>query len=380
MSPCVSPTTPVKTVADMFFDEPDLDAIALAEDGLPSGLITRPRLLVRLARNFGYQLVARKAISQIADPSPLVLPEGTDVDEAVNHALARSDDAVYDEVIVVKDGGEYRGLLSVRRLVLQQTVVLAHSRKDREEALSRAAHLERLDAARSRFLAHATHELRGPLGVITGAAHLIRQSVERGAWEEVRDRLPLLLRAATNLRGSVDNILDLSKLEAEKADVVLAKVEVASLVEDLAISARLLAGAKDVAVEATLSAAPRFVASDPQKLRQILVNLVSNAAKFTDRGRIEIGAALEEDEVRFWVTDTGVGIRDEDLPRLFVPFGQVREARTGSHAGTGLGLVIARSLAELLRGRLTVSSRYGEGTTFSLHLPQGGTSERAVER
>jgi signal transduction histidine kinase len=123
--------------------------------------------------------------------------------------------------------------------------------------------------------------------------------------------------------------------------------------------------------------------TDPHKLRQILVNLASNAAKFTDRGSIVLRAgapprppsADAAATIRFAVSDTGCGIRDEDLPRLFVPFGQLEDAQTKTHAGTGLGLVITRSLATLLGGRVLVDSRRGEGTTFTVELPRGTPEE-----
>ncbi|HVP65622.1 MAG TPA: CBS domain-containing protein, partial [Anaeromyxobacteraceae bacterium] len=115
----VSPRELVRDVADAFLSRPELDALALVEDGRPVGLVTRTRLLVRLARNLGHPLVARKRVAEIADPEPLILPGATDVVVAVARALARPDEAVYDEVIVVDEDARYMGLLPVRRLVEQ---------------------------------------------------------------------------------------------------------------------------------------------------------------------------------------------------------------------------------------------------------------------
>jgi signal transduction histidine kinase len=122
-----------------------------------------------------------------------------------------------------------------------------------------------------------------------------------------------------------------------------------------------------VVVEA--GAAPAEVISDGQMLRQILTNLASNAAKFTEQGQVTIGAAAAPNGLRLWVADTGLGIRDEDLARLFQPFGQLEDAQQKRHEGTGLGLVIARSMVNLLAGRIEVASCFGEGTTFTVHLP-----------
>lgn len=366
-----APDDLVRDVAERFFRDPKLEAMALTELGRPVGLVTRPRLLLTMARGFGHELHARKPISLLADSSPLVLPEATDVVTAVGLALERPATSVYDEVVVVDGAGRYRGLLSVKSLVLHQGFALARSLVEREAALARAADLEALERLRAQFLAHATHELRSPASAIVGVAELIRRHAEKEAWPQVAERLPLLLRTASTLRSTVNNILDLSKLEAGKADVYLAPVELGPLLGDVAELARLLCGEKPVAVAVEIGAAPSRVVTDGQKVRQILVNLASNAAKFTERGRITLGAAVGPGGLRLWVADTGIGIRPGDLDRLFTPFGQLEEAHTRQYAGTGLGLVITRSMAQLLGGRVAVESRHGDGTTFTVHLPLG---------
>jgi len=364
----VSPDDLVARVAELFFDRPTLEAVALVEEDRPVGLLTRGRLLLKLARNFGHELYAKKPVTRIADLAPLVLPEDALIALAVERALARPPAAVYDEVIVVAGDGRYRGTSSVRGLVQHQAVALERSGLDREAALARARDLEDLDRLRAQFLAHATHELRSPVNAIAALAELMRMASDRGNLEQVRAKIPVLLRASTTLRGTVNNILDLSKLESGRMAVVIGPVDVAELADEAATTARLLLGQKPVDVR--VDAPPGMtVATDRQKLRQILVNLASNAAKFTDRGAIVIRASPEPDGALVSVADTGCGIDAEDLARLFVPFGQLEDAFTKSHEGTGLGLVISRSLATLLGGHVSVASRRGEGSTFTVHLP-----------
>lgn len=365
----VAPSTPTREVAERFFQDLALEALALVAQGRPVGLITRPRLLLRLARGFGHELYARKPIARIADPEPLVVPEDAEVVDTVAAALDRAPAALYDEVIVVDPAGRYRGLLSVRALVLQQGLALARSAAEREAALGRARDLEALDRLRNQFVAHTTHELRSPVNVMVGVAELMRRHAEKGAWHQVAARLPLLQRSAATLRATVNNILDLSKLEAGKAEVQRSPVELAPLLEDVVAGARLLAGEKPVAVVLEADGAPSRVETDDLKLRQVLTNLASNAVKFTERGRVVVGAAAEPGGLRLRVDDTGIGIAPEDLARLFTPFGQLADPRTRRHEGTGLGLVITRSLVQLLGGRIEVASRPGEGTTFTVHLP-----------
>lgn len=372
----VHPDELVQRVATIFFEWPELEAVALVRDGRPEGLLTRSRLLVKLARNFGHELYARKPVTRIADVAPLVLPAETPLGAVLERALARPSATVFDDVIVVSPDGGYRGHASVRELTRQQGLALERSRLDRQAALSRARDLEELERVRARFLAHATHELRSPVNALAILAELVRMASERGSLEQVREKVPLLLRASATLRGTVNNILDLSKLEAGRAEVALAPVQLAPLVEEVAALARLLAGDKPVEVRTEV---PRelVLETDPQKLRQILVNLASNAAKFTDRGEVVLRAEAGPELVRIAVADTGCGIREEDLPRLFVPFGQLEDAHTKTHAGTGLGLVITRSLATLLGGRVAVASRRGDGTTFTVELPRFPPEEDA---
>ena len=365
----VHPDDQVQHVAEVFFARPDLEAVALVRDGRPEGLLTRGRLLVKLARNFGHELYARKPVTRIADLSPLVLPEDTPLATAVERALARPAGTAFDEVLVVSRPGGYLGHASIRELARQQGLALERSRLAHDAAVARTRDLEELERVRARFLAHATHELRSPVNAIAILAELVKMASERESLEQVREKVPMLLRAAATLRGTVNNILDLSKLEAGKTEITIVPLQLASLAEEVAGLAALLAGEKPVEVRTEVPA-ELVLETDPQKLRQILVNLASNAAKFTERGAIVLRASADRDAVRIAVADSGCGIRTEDLPRLFQPFGQLEDAHTKTHAGTGLGLVITRSLAALLGGRVSVESRRGEGSTFTVELPR----------
>lgn len=358
----------VSEVSELFFRRPELNAVALVEDRRPVALLGRERLLLKLGQNFGYELYARKPVSRIADPSPLVLREDLGIAPALSSALGRAPERVYDEIVVVDREGAYLGLVQVRDLVQRQAMALAISAVEREAAVDRARDLEKLEHIRSEFLAHATHELRSPVNAIVALAELLRIHAANGDLEYLRQRLPLLVRSAASLRATVNNVLDLSRLKAGKITVVPTQVALAPLLDEVAATARLLVGERPI--EVTCEAPGDLtIHTDSQKLRQILVNLASNAAKFTERGRITLGAAPAATGARLWVTDTGIGIRQTDLERLFVPFGQLEESLTKTHDGTGLGLVITRSLAHALGGDVAVESRHGHGSTFTVHLP-----------
>jgi len=366
----------VRAVADEFFARPELEAVALIEAARPVGLLTRGRLLLKLARGFGQELWARRPVSAIADREPLVLPASLSLGAALARALDRPAGTVYDEIVIRDDREGYVGLVPVRELVLEQSVAHARTTAEHEAAVARAADLERLDRLRAQFLAHATHELRSPVNAIAALAETVRLAAGRGDLAAVTERLDLLLRSAAGLRGTVNNILDLSKLEAGRIEVTCARFALAPLLDELAATARLLVGSKPV--EVRVDASPALtLETDRSKVRQVLLNLVSNAAKFTDEGEIVLAAEDGSLGLRLEVRDTGPGIRAEDLGRLFVPFGQLEDARV-KQEGTGLGLVIARSMAQLLGGTVEVRSRRGAGSTFALFFPFPATRSDAA--
>jgi signal transduction histidine kinase len=365
----VGPEERVQDVAERFFHNPELEAVAVVLDRRPVGLLTRARLLLKLARGFGHELYARKPVSRIADASPLVVGADASIAEAISLALGRDLASVYEEVVVVGDEGEYLGLLPVRDLVLQQSVAYARRTAAHDAALQRTRDLERLEHLRSQFLAHATHELRSPVNAIAALADVLRRAGERGDLEAMKARLALLVQCTAGLRTTINNLLDLSRLEAGKVDLTVSRFAAADLLEEVATTTRLLSSAKPIQVRVEAGERARLE-TDQQKLRQVLVNLASNAAKFTERGEIVLSADRTPAGIRLAVRDTGCGISPDDLGRLFVPFGQLEDALVKAHEGTGLGLVIARSLVTLLGGRIEVASTPGQGSTFAIHLPQ----------
>jgi signal transduction histidine kinase len=370
-----SPELPVAALVEVFRARPEVDAVALVSAGRPVGLVTRQALLLRLGRNFGYELFARRPASRVADPAPLVVGGSLSLSAAVERAFARPPASAYDDLVVVDEEGLFLGLLSARRLAVEQGLALARSLMEQETTQARNRELQKVEAVRAQFLAHATHELRSPVNAIVGLSEILGRACARGDLEGVRERVELLRRTATGLRGTVNDILDLSKMEAGRMTVHLAPVEVGPLLAELCGVTRLLLGNRPIDVVLDDGGAPATLRTDRQRLQQILTNLLSNAAKFTEAGTIVLGAAAEPDGACFWVQDSGCGIKPEDLERLFRPFGQLEDARTKSHAGTGLGLVISQSLARLLGGRIAVESRRGEGSRFTLHLSTGTPPE-----
>ncbi|TWJ16870.1 sensor histidine kinase [Geobacter argillaceus] len=374
----VTPQTIVSEVSDRLFSSPNLEALAVVDGVMPRGLITRTKLFFTLSRRYGNELFAREPIITIADTSPLIVSDNELLDEVIEKAFARSPQNIYDEIIVAKADGTYVGLLSVKRLVLEQSNALSRSILQEEMATTRAKELERINQVKAQFLANVTHELRSPVNAIIGLAELLRLAADKGSMEQVQERLSFMISTATNLRAVITNILDLSKIEAGRMEVAHQTVEVGSLLHEIAETTRVLIGEKPVTVRVLAPAEPVIVCTDAIKLRQIVTNLTSNAAKFTERGSIEMCLDILEERVVIQIRDTGIGIREEDLQLIFSAFGQVEDATTKTHEGTGLGLTISKNIAKLLGGCISVTSSYGNGSTFSLSMPWEHNENKGV--
>ncbi len=226
---------------------------------------------------------------------------------------------------------------------------------------------ERANQAKSAFLANMSHEIRTPLTAIIGLAYL---TMRRADDPRIRKSLSDIHESGNHLLGLVSDILDLSKLEADK--IVLEEVDLSidGLLERVSTMTATRAQAQGLELAFSVQpGVPRIVRGDPVRLAQLLLNYVTNAIKFTERGNVTVGVGMEQDGtdslvLRFSVTDTGVGIPAEELPRLFRPFEQLDSTDTRRHGGSGLGLAICRRLAERMGGAVGASSVPGQGSTF----------------
>ncbi len=231
------------------------------------------------------------------------------------------------------------------------------SAKEAAEAASRA---------KSTFLANMSHEIRTPLNAITGFAHLIRRS---GVTRQQASQLDKIDAAGQHLLDLINTILDLAKIEAGKLVLEQAAVNVANIVANVTALLQSTAQAKGITLVTDVAAPPDSLLGDPARLQQSLLNLASNAVKFTDRGRVTLRVRAEPDgdahlRLRFEVEDTGIGIAPGVLARLFSEFEQADNSTTRRHGGTGLGLAITRKLAQLMGGDAGAASEPGAGSTF----------------
>lgn len=231
---------------------------------------------------------------------------------------------------------------------------------------------ESANAAKGRYLAFLTHEIRTPLNGLVGVVDLMNSGPITG---EQREQVQLLEHATQNLLRLVDNVLDYSKIEAGRLRVELLPLSLPDFLQGLCELYEVATRAKGVALHREIRpGVPAAIFTDPVRLRQILANLLSNAVKFTATGTITLlvesvpGEPAGSHRLRFQVRDTGAGIPDDQLAKLFEPFVQADETVARRYGGSGLGLSISRELAQLLGGTLTVRSQPGAGSTFTLEM------------
>ena len=238
-----------------------------------------------------------------------------------------------------------------------------------QEAQKSRADAEQANNAKSAFLANMSHELRTPLNAIIGFTRIVRRKGEGLLPEKQIENLDKVLISAENLLDLINSVLDIAKIEAGRMDVMAANFRISALIDLCANTAQPLLQ-PGVTLEKHLDESLEIVHSDQDKIRQIVLNLLSNAAKFTPRGKIILTTRREgENSLCISVADTGIGISAEALPRIFKEFEQADTTTTRKYGGTGLGLTISRNLARLLGGDLTVESVLGEGSTFTLIIP-----------
>lgn len=255
------------------------------------------------------------------------------------------------------------------------TIAFAITRMQDERSIREVGEkAERASQAKSQFLGIMSHELRTPLNAVLGYAELLLLETKGRLTAEQRRQVERIQVSARHQLGLVEELLTYTRLEAGREEPRLMEIDARRVLADVLELVLPEADGKGVTVRMDVPDAPLPVRTDPAKLRQIVLNLAANATKYTDRGEVVIRGRSEGPQLLVEVQDTGPGIPADKLGYIFEPFTRVDESRTRLTAGTGLGLAIVRQLATLLGGEVTVRSRPGHGSTFSLRLPATQTA------
>ncbi len=248
---------------------------------------------------------------------------------------------------------------------------ITERRQAEEELIEARNAAENANRAKSQFLANMSHELRTPLSAVIGYAEMIEEEIEDLGAPSLVEDVRKIRGNARHLLALINDVLDLSKIEAERMTVYAEEFAVAGLVRDVVSTAEALVLKKDnrLVLDLGEERALGMMHSDQVKLRQCLLNLVGNAAKFTEKGQITLSVRRTGERVRFAVSDTGIGMTQEQVATLFERFQQADDSTTRRFGGTGLGLAITRAFSRLLGGDVAVESQAGRGSTFSIDIP-----------
>jgi signal transduction histidine kinase len=249
--------------------------------------------------------------------------------------------------------------------VLLRTAELAEAKEMAESA----------DRVKSAFLATMSHELRTPLNSILGFTGIIHQGLVGPLNDEQKKQLGMVMNSARHLLSLINDVLDISKIEAGQVEIQMRPLAIRDVVTRAVSMVEPLAVKKQLTIQVEMAETIGEMVSDRRRLEQILINLLNNAIKFTERGGIRLRCERRDQNVTFAVIDTGIGIKPEHRDILFKPFRQVETGLTRHHEGTGLGLAICDRLVKLLGGQLQVESVWQEGSTFSFTVPAQPSSK-----
>ncbi|RDV37505.1 response regulator [Bradymonadaceae bacterium TMQ3] len=271
-----------------------------------------------------------------------------------------------------RDGVVVGAVCVIRDVTEQKEVADRLQRLNDEITRARDQAIE-ANQAKSRFLANMSHELRTPLNAVIGYTELIREDAEIFGYNDITPDLGKIYTAAKHLLSLINDILDLSKIEAGRHEIVWESFDLGELIADVISTMEPVARAKNNHFEVLVEADLGMIRADRIKLRQILINLLSNACKFTENGHVTLNVRREDSDPGehfiFDVTDTGIGVVQEKIDELFEPFTQADNSTTRQYGGTGLGLTITQHFCRMMGGFIDATSSPGEGSTFSVHLP-----------
>jgi signal transduction histidine kinase len=341
-----------------------LPGVVVTSQGAYAGMVARNQFFQRLGRPFGVEIYLPRPISTIS------LAGETTIQNAVILCLARPPEYVYDPFVVAPKDGPPR-LVDLLALILKQTELLTAAQI---EAHAQRAAAVSASNAKSDFLANMSHELRTPLTAIIGYAEILVEDVQTNQLGESVRRLEGIAKAGRHLLEMINGLLDLAKIEARKMDLFVATFSLTDLITEITEISRPLMAKNSNEFRVVGGALINEMRSDEAKVRQCLLNLLGNAAKFTNRGTVELAVRKETGAdgaawAAFDVSDTGIGMTEEQLGRVFESFSQADTSISRRFGGTGLGLTLTKQYCEMIGGLLSVQSVLNRGTTFTMKVP-----------
>ena len=297
--------------------------------------------------------------------------------------LTGQSDAAVDEMVMRAGAADYLQKAEIESPRFMRTIRYAMVRRDIENERIERNKVEQKNKAKDKFLAHLGHELRTPLTSILGYTELLIDDARNSPFQQ---ELSIIHSNGKHLLSLLNDLLDMSRIMADKLELNIKSINLSAFLTDIHSLMQLNAKDKGLSLHVvSKTKIPEFISTDPTRLRQVLLNLISNAVKFTDKGSITLTIELHEMNphqgtpplLRFSVDDTGIGMPPDKLQNIFQPFEQIEDVMRANHGGAGLGLAICKELVTKLGGDIAVTSRMGEGSTFTFDILPGDITEQA---
>jgi len=376
-APAVPPESTCSEVHALLRGDDSLAALAVVAQERPIGLVGRLEFLAKMARPYWPELFNRKPIVKLMDPAPLIVEWDNRIDQVSDLLLSQKPSAMADGFIVTRKG-RYAGIATAAQL-MRMTSDLAVRRFDR---LSQALHqVTEANAAKSKFLANVSHELRTPLNAIIGFSDLLQQRLYGPLNPQQTEHVGHIHHSGQLLLSLVDDLLDLTVAEAG-CELQERPVDLAELMQGCVKLLEPRAASNAVELATRLPNGRIEVMADPLKLKQVLLNLLTNAVKFTPAGGHVLAKlrARADGSISMVIEDDGIGISEAEIEHILLPFGQAHDGRADPQQGAGLGLPLAKALIELHGGSLAITSALDHGTSVEVTLPaarRAGTGQAA---
>ena len=378
----LEPDAPGAVAIERFRSSPSLNLIPVVLVGRPIGILTRERTFQKFTHQFGHEIWSKRPVRDLMSGEFAAFPDTMPIEQLLERIAALPQQTLLDGVVFVDAEGFYSGDASAHDLYKAAVAVTTIKNLEldaRNEALGEAARSLALETDRakaasqskSEFLAAMSHEIRTPLNGVLGMAQSLQHAdLPQSEMEKVN----VILESGKSLLLLLNDVLDLSKIEAGKLEIAAVPADPRHTIERTCDLFQATAAEKGLTFETVIADdVPGVLIHDPLRVRQCLSNMISNAIKFTDRGRVRVAVSTEiladhECCLTIAVTDTGIGMGADVRSRLFQAFSQADSSTSRKYGGTGLGLAISRQLARLMGGDLSAASVEGKGSTFSLTI------------